>query len=91
LAVRDNGPGIPAAYHRAIFEMFRRVPDGDGEHSGSGMGLSIVKRIVESHGGEVWVESSPGQGNVFRVRLPATLQVLQRDIEQARSEFGSYD
>ncbi len=71
LAVRDNGVGIPAEYHRQIFEMFRRVPNGDGAHAGSGMGLAIVKRIVEAHCGEVWVESTPGEGSVFRVRLPA--------------------
>jgi signal transduction histidine kinase len=71
LAVRDNGVGIPAGYHQAIFEMFRRVPNGEGAHAGSGMGLAIVKRIVETHGGEVWVESTPGVGSVFRVRLPA--------------------
>jgi signal transduction histidine kinase len=71
LAVRDNGVGIPAEYHHAIFEMFRRVPDGDGERAGTGMGLAIVKRIVETHGGQVWVESTPGEGSVFRVRLPA--------------------
>jgi signal transduction histidine kinase len=73
LAVRDNGVGIPAEYHHAIFEMFRRVPDGDGdgERAGSGMGLAIVKRIVETHGGQVWVESTLGEGSVFRVRLPA--------------------
>ena len=70
LAVRDNGVGIPAEYHQAIFEMFRRVPDGDGEPAGSGMGLAIVKRIVDTHGGQVWVESTPGEGSVFRVRLP---------------------
>jgi len=69
LSVRDNGVGIPAEYHDAIFEMFRRVPDGD--EAGSGMGLAIVKRIVEAHGGQVWVESTPGAGSVFRVRLPA--------------------
>jgi signal transduction histidine kinase len=71
LAVRDNGIGIPAQHHHAIFEMFRRVPAGDGERAGSGMGLAIVKRIVETHGGQVWVESTPGEGSVFRVRLPA--------------------
>jgi signal transduction histidine kinase len=71
LTVRDNGVGIPAQYHQAIFEMFQRVPNGDGGHAGSGMGLAIVKRIVETHGGEVWVESTPGVGSVFQVRLPA--------------------
>ena len=71
LSVRDNGVGIPLEYHDAIFEMFRRVPDGNGGQSGSGMGLAIVKRIVETHGGEVSVDSVPGAGAVFRVRLPA--------------------
>ena len=51
--------------------MFRRVPDGNGSEAGSGMGLAIVKRIVETHGGQVWVESAPGKGSVFWVRLPA--------------------
>jgi len=71
LSVRDNGGGIPAEYHEAIVEMFRRVPDGDGGEAGSGMGLAIVKRIVETHGGQVWVDSTPGAGSVFWVRLPA--------------------
>jgi signal transduction histidine kinase len=71
LAVRDDGVGIAAEHQKAIFEMFRRVPDADGGGAGSGMGLAIVKRIVEAHGGEVWVESKLGQGSVFRVRLPA--------------------
>jgi signal transduction histidine kinase len=73
LTVRDNGVGIPAQYHRDIFEMFRRVPNGSGDHARSGMGLAIVKRIVETHGGEVWVESAPGAGSAFSVRLPGLL------------------
>jgi signal transduction histidine kinase len=71
LTVRDNGVGIPRQYHGAIFEMFRREPNGNGDHAGSGMGLAIVKRIVEAHGGQVSVESAPGMGSVFSVRLPA--------------------
>jgi len=76
LSVRDNGIGIPAAYRRAIFELFGRVPDDeqlvDGEAvSGSGVGLTAVKRIVETHGGTVSVESTPGAGSCFTVRLPA--------------------
>jgi signal transduction histidine kinase len=72
LSVRDNGIGIPPEYHHAIFEMFRRVPQAANgtPDGGSGMGLAIVKRIVESHDGEVWVESTPGHGSVFHVRLP---------------------
>ncbi len=70
LSVRDNGIGIPAEYHRTIFEMFGRVPDGNGDGAGSGMGLAIVKRIVGGHGGEVSVQSTPGGGSEFRVRLP---------------------
>ena len=67
--MRDNGAGVPAEYQLAIFEMFRRAPNGDGD--GSGMGLAIVKRIVEGHGGKVSVESTQGAGSVFSVRLPA--------------------
>ena len=70
LSVRDNGVGIAAEHHEAIFEIFRRVPDGGGG-TGSGMGLAIVRRIVEGHGGRVWVESAPEVGATFRVRLPA--------------------
>jgi signal transduction histidine kinase len=70
LSVRDNGVGIPAEYRRSIFEVFRRGPDGDADGAGSGMGLAIVKRVVEGHGGEVWVESEVGAWTVFRVRLP---------------------
>src|SRR5581483_1795734 len=70
LCVRDNGVGIPAAYHTAIFEMFRRVPERNGDGAGSGMGLAIVKRIVQAHGGDVSVDSTPGAGSIFRIRLP---------------------
>lgn len=69
--VRDNGKGIPPAYHGWIFELFGRVPkDEGGTHSGGGVGLAIVKRVVEAHGGRVWVESTPGKGASFYIRLP---------------------
>jgi signal transduction histidine kinase len=73
LRVRDNGVGIPPAYHRRIFELFARVPVRNGEGppaEGTGVGLALVKRIVEEHGGEVWVESTLGAGSTFVVRLP---------------------
>ena len=76
LCVRDKGIGIPAVYQARIFDLFRRVPpqeqqvDGQ-EVAGTGVGLAVVKRLVETHGGTVWVESQPGAGSRFYVRLPA--------------------
>jgi PAS domain S-box-containing protein len=65
--VRDNGPGIPAGEREAIFEPFKRL-----SHSspGLGIGLSTVRRAVESWGGHVWVESSPGTGSAFYFTIP---------------------
>jgi signal transduction histidine kinase len=71
LAVRDEGGGLPAAQHQAIFEPFRRAVSGDAEeHRSTGLGLYIVRRIVEAHGGTVEVASAPGDGTTFTVRLP---------------------
>jgi signal transduction histidine kinase len=80
LCVRDDGVGIPQRYHRGIFELFGRVPpeeqpvDGVGV-AGSGVGLAIAKRIVEAHGGTIWVESDAGRGSRFWVRLPVPAEV----------------
>jgi signal transduction histidine kinase len=73
--VRDNGIGIPEAYQTAIFELFQRVPCGEqqvaGESvAGTGVGLAIVKRLVDAHRGQVWVESRPGVGSRLVVELP---------------------
>jgi signal transduction histidine kinase len=64
-AVRDNGVGLPA--DRAIFEMFTR---GGGDHEGSGIGLATCRRIVESHGGRIWAEPTPGGGSTFTFTIP---------------------
>ena len=74
-SVADNGIGIAEAYQRGIFDLFGRVPGAeqvvDGEvAAGTGVGLAIVKRIVEAHQGSVSVESRPGAGSRFTVRLP---------------------
>lgn len=66
--VRDNGPGIPYTHQAAIFEPFRRGPGANGE--GMGLGLALVRQIVEQHGGRIWVESVPGEGATFWVALP---------------------
>ena len=60
----DNGPGIDLSLHESIFEIFTSYPSHDGKKS-SGIGLSIVKRIVETSGGSIWVNSVPGGGATF--------------------------
>jgi signal transduction histidine kinase len=71
LCVSDHGPGIPPAEHARIFEPFyRRGSELRRETTGFGIGLSIVKHVVEAHGGRVWVESEVGRGSRFVVELP---------------------
>ena len=68
--VQDNGTGIDPQYQDKVFELFQRV---DREHEGTGVGLAIVRRIMEVHGGRAWVESTPGQGASFSIALPDAL------------------
>jgi two-component system, OmpR family, phosphate regulon sensor histidine kinase PhoR len=74
LQVRDNGLGIALDNQRRIFDKFYRVQSEDTDYvQGSGLGLSIVKAIVEKHHGRVWVESEPGHGSTFTVVLPKSV------------------
>ena len=68
-SIADNGPGIDEKYHEKIFQIFKTLAPRD-EHESTGVGLSIVKKIVEIHGGKVWVESEVGKGSTFFFTLP---------------------
>lgn len=68
-AVADNGPGIPEEYHGRIFDVFQRL-GGRTEEGGTGIGLAIVRKAVEAHGGKVWLASRAGTGSTFYVQLP---------------------
>ncbi len=83
IAVADNGIGVPAGDRERIFTEFHRSPNGASRAPGTGLGLAICRRIVESHGGDIRVESPPTGGAVFVVTLPAAPGQLPAGIGAA--------
>src|SRR6266700_1796002 len=88
-SVADRGPGIPPDSLEAIFEPGIRLrartrPRGPAE---AGLGLSIVREIVQAHGGRIWAESTPGEGSVFAVVLPIC---AQQRADQRQPEDGTF-
>ena len=71
VAVSDTGPGIAAEDQDVIFEEFRQARSSSGRHAeGTGLGLPLARKLIELHGGRLWVESAPGEGSTFRFTLP---------------------
>jgi signal transduction histidine kinase len=80
LAVKDSGVGIPEAQLPRLFERFHRIEGARSRtHEGSGIGLSLVKDLVELHGGSIQVDSQPGQGSIFTVTVPLGTAHLPAD------------
>jgi signal transduction histidine kinase len=71
VSVSDTGPGIAAEDHERIFEEFQQTEAGVEQREGTGLGLALSKRLVELHGGRIWVDSEPGGGSTFVFTLPA--------------------
>jgi signal transduction histidine kinase len=75
LSVRDTGPGISLDDQTRIFQEFQQADNAiTRKKGGTGLGLAISKRIIEMHGGRIWVESQPGQGSTFAFTLPVTIE-----------------
>lgn len=85
VAVRDTGVGIPPEDQQRIFEAYEQAGSKEGQQKGVGLGLAIAKRLVELHGGRIWVESAPGQGSTFTFRLPGACQLETGQVSRDRS------
>ena len=88
IAVEDNGIGIDGLYADRIFEIFRRLHRDESRYPGLGLGLALCRRIVESHGGEIWLDKAWSQGARFLLTLPRRRQEAHRGTGGDNAEAG---
>src|SRR5262249_44751502 len=86
VAVRDTGPGISEADQAKLFQEFQQADNSvTKKKGGTGLGLAISKRIIEMHGGRIWLESSPGNGSTFSFTVPTKVEQQVRSSSARRS------
>jgi signal transduction histidine kinase/ActR/RegA family two-component response regulator len=90
ITVSDTGIGIAPEHHESIFQAFQQANGSVyRQHHGSGLGLAVVRQLVDLHGGSVWVESVPGEGSTFHVVLPGALERPSVDPHSSLGASGS--
>lgn len=86
IAFRDHGPGIPEEYLDHLFNRFYRVPGSIGQVHGTGLGLFICRQIIQSHQGQIWATSQPGEGTTIWITLPQLSEAERREEGKAKDE-----